>query len=67
MKQGIAKYRFNRNEMHCGGKLKLIAYNARYGLIEVDTKAGLTHVEQALLILPEQLSSPPSPTSFLGD
>jgi hypothetical protein len=53
--------------MHCGGKLKLIAYNARYGLIEVDTKAGLTHVEQALLILPEQLSSPPSPTSFLGD
>jgi hypothetical protein len=53
--------------MHCGGKLKLIAYNARYGLIEVDTKAGLTHVEQALLILPEQLSSLPSPTSFLGD
>ena len=51
--------------MHCEVKLNLIAYNASYGLIEVESKAGLTHVEQELPTLPEHLSSPPVLVGFV--
>jgi hypothetical protein len=38
IRQVVAKYRFNWDEIQCGGKLKLRSHNTSYYLIEVVTK-----------------------------
>jgi len=43
IRQVVAKYRFNYDEMHIETKLKVRSHNTNYCLIEVVTITGLTN------------------------